>query len=397
MKILVLAWEFPPRIIGGISRHVAELYPELVKLDHQVCLITVAIENAPYQEIVEGIDVRRISVTATQDFFAWIDEMNQKMGSYVASLIDDQKYSFDLVHAHDWLVADAAIAIMQKLQIPLVATIHATEFGRNNGIHTDANRHIHFKESILTSAAQRVIVCSKYMRDEVERAFKCPDTKVDVIYNGLNLARATCLHRQDFDPITWRAKYAEFDQKIIYYVGRITYEKGIFILLNAAPKILTAMEGKAKFVIIGLGDAHAIMLKRQAWNLGIDHKVTFTGFMSDSDLGKFQMIADCAVFPSLYEPFGIVALESFAANMPIVVSNTGGLPEVVQDQITGVVAKVNDPDSLAEGILQILQNPNYARQLVKAARLDLEKRFCWQAIALQTEAVYQKTHFLTLR
>jgi glycosyltransferase involved in cell wall biosynthesis len=397
MKILVLAWEFPPRIIGGISRHVAELYPELVKLGHQICLITVATENAPPQEIVEGIEVHRISVDANQDFFAWIDEMNQKMESYVDFLRADLKSSFDLVHAHDWLVADAAIAIMQKLQISLVATIHATEYGRNNGIHTDANRHIHFKESSLAAAAQRIIVCSKYMQGEVERAFQCLDTKVDVVYNGLNLARTTQLQHQDFDPIAWRAKYAESDQKIIYYVGRITHEKGIFILLNAAPKILTAMEGKAKFVIIGSGDDHAILLKRQAWDLGIAHKVVFTGFMSDSDLGKFQLIADCAVFPSLYEPFGIVALESFAANMPIVVSNTGGLPEVVQDRVTGIVAKVNDPDSLAAGILQILQNPDYAKQLVKAARIDLEKRFCWQAIALQTEIVYKKTCFLTLR
>jgi glycosyltransferase involved in cell wall biosynthesis len=144
-------------------------------------------------------------------------------------------------------------------------------------------------------------------------------------------------------------------------------------------------------VIIGSGEAHTAILKRQAWNLGIDHQVIFTGFMTDHDLSRFQRIADCAVFPSLYEPFGIVALESFAANVPVVVSNTGGMPEVVKDQITGIVVQVNDPDSLAAGILQILQNPPAAKQMVEAAHYDLKKRFCWQAIAQKTAAVYQQT------
>jgi glycosyltransferase involved in cell wall biosynthesis len=228
------------------------------------------------------------------------------------------------------------------------------------------------------------------MQQEMERAFQCPISKIDVVYNGLNLERISQLNDQSFDPIAWRAKYAQPDEKIIYYVGRITYEKGIFILLNAAPKILEAMQGAVKFVIIGSGDAHATLLKRQAWNLGIDHKVIFTGFMTDLDLSKFQKIADCAVFPSLYEPFGIVALESFAANVPVVVSNTGGMPEVVQDQITGIVVQVNDPNALAGGILQILQQPQKAKQLVEAAHHDLKERFCWQAIAKKTEAVYQK-------
>jgi glycosyltransferase involved in cell wall biosynthesis len=390
MKILVLAWEFPPRIIGGISRHVAELYPELVKLGQQICLITVACEGAPNLEIVEGIEVHRLSVEPAPDFFDWVNNMNQCMDIYVRSLTEDQNHNFDLVHAHDWLVAEAAIAIKQKLQIPLVATIHATEYGRSNGIHTDVNRHVHFKEIKLAIAAQRVIVCTNYMCDEVDRALQCPSNKVDVVFNGLNLDRATKLHRQDFNPVDWRVQYADSDEPIIYYVGRLTHEKGIFVLLNAVPKILEAIGGKIKFVIIGSGDAHAVILKRQAWNLGIAHKIIFTGFMSDLDLAKFQMIADCAVFPSLYEPFGIVALESFAANVPVVVSNTGGLPEVVQDQITGIVVKVNDSDSLAQAILQILQKPDKTAQMVKAAHLDLKQRFCWEAIAQKTVAVYQK-------
>lgn len=168
----------------------------------------------------------------------------------------------------------------------------------------------------------------------------------------------------------------------------MTYEKGIFVLLNAAPKVLSSMGAKVKFVIIGGGNTN--QLKQQAWDLGIWHKCYFTGFIADEYLDKFQTIADCAVFPSLYEPFGIVALESFAARVPVVVSDTGGFPEVVQHTKTGVVTYVNNPDSLAWGILEVLKNPGYSQWLTDNAYEDLERRFSWPKLAQQTETVYQR-------
>ena len=148
------------------------------------------------------------------------------------------------------------------------------------------------------------------------------------------------------------------------------------------------MGDNVKFVIIGGGNADH--LKQQAKNLGIWHKCYFTGFMSDEDLDKFQTIADCAVFPSLYEPFGIVALESFAARVPVVVSDTGGLPEVVQHTKTGIVTQTNNPDSLAWGILEVLKNPGYRQWLVDNAYGQLEQRFDWYKLAQKTDTVYQR-------
>jgi glycosyltransferase involved in cell wall biosynthesis len=168
----------------------------------------------------------------------------------------------------------------------------------------------------------------------------------------------------------------------------MTYEKGVNVLLDAAPRILEVMRGKVKFVIIGGGNCDR--LKEQAWNLGIWDQCNFTGFMSDADLDKFQTIADCAVFPSLYEPFGIVALESFAARVPVVVSNTGGLPEVVTHATTGIVTYTNVASSLAWGILEILQHPDYAKILVDNAFADLPKRFNWTNLAIATVKVYEK-------
>jgi glycosyltransferase involved in cell wall biosynthesis len=381
MRILALAWEFPPRIIGGISRHVAELYPEIVKRGHEVHLITVAVERGASVETVDGIHVYRISVGVNNDFFQWVVQMNASMLNFAREFLS--KNAMDLIHAHDWLV--------EEFQLPLVTTIHATEYGRCNGIHNDTQRYIHHKEIRLTQASQRVIVCSEYMRGELQRALDCPAEKTDVVYNGLSVERwqnITAEHQYDLEAL--KAQYAKPEEAIIYFVGRITYEKGIYILLNAMPKVIAAMNDQVRLVIIGTGDAYSILLQRQAWDLGIYHKVLFTGFMADADFWKFQKVADCAVFPSLYEPFGIVALESFAAKIPLVVSDTGGLPEVVRHQVTGIVTRVNDADSLAEGIIEILHNPEHAKTLVNNAQADLKESFAWDKLAEQTEAVFLK-------
>lgn len=384
MKILVLAWEFPPRIVGGIARHVSELYPEIVKLGHEIHLITVEFGLAPHYEVVDGVHIHRVAVDQSNDFFHWVVNMNESMGRHGGKLLLEDG-PFDLIHAHDWLVSDAAIVLKHMFKVPLIGTIHATEFGRHNGIHSEQQRYISSKERQLAHESWRVIVCTNYMRLEVERALGTPWDKIDVVYNGI---RPEKKHRHpEFDFWSFRRRYAADDEKIVYYVGRMAYEKGISVLLSAAPKVISEMAGQAKIVLIGSG--HALPdLKHQAWNLGIWDKCYFTGFMSDSDLDKFQTVANCAVFPSLYEPFGIVALESFAARVPVVVSDTGGLPEVVRHGKTGVVTWTNDPTSLAWGILEVLKNPGFAEWLTDNAYADLDKRFRWDKLAQQTEAVY---------
>ncbi|MGI0482334.1 glycosyltransferase family 4 protein [Geminocystis sp. CENA526] len=383
MKILVLSWEFPPRIVGGIARHVAELYPEIVKLSHDVHLITLEFGNAPKFEMVEGIKIYRICVPPDDNFFQWVAHMNDIMRVRAENLIANIG-TFDLIHAHDWLVADSAIALKHRFKIPLVGTIHATEYGRHNGIHNETHAYIASKEGNLVYESWRIIVCSDYMRHEINRALGCPWDKIDIVYNGIRpekKVRSSNVNYREF-----RRKFAHDEEKIIYYVGRMTYEKGIHVLLNAAPKILSSLGNKAKFVIIGGGNTNYI--KDLAHNLGIWERCYFTGFMSDDDLNLFQTVADCAVFPSLYEPFGIVVLESFASRVPVVVSDTGGLPEVVRHGQTGIVTQTNNPDSLAWGILEVLRNPDYTKLLVENAYDDLAKRFQWAKLAQQTVDVY---------
>lgn len=385
MKILVLAWEFPPRLVGGIARHVAELYPEIVALGYEIHLITVEVDNAATYEVIEGIHIHRVAVAQGHDFFHWVVNMNESMTAYGENLIAEVGH-FDLIHAHDWLVGDSAIALKHSFKIPLLATIHATEYGRNNGIYQEGQKYIHDKEQTLVYNAWRVIVCSQYMRHEIERVLQSPWDKIDVIYNGIRPEKKLPL--EEPEKIDFRRRFANDDEKIVYYVGRMAYEKGVAVLLNAAPQVLWDLQGKVKFVIVGGGNTE--QLKQQAGTLGIWQKCYFTGFMADQDLDKFQTVADCAVFPSLYEPFGIVALESFASKVPVVVSNTGGLPEVVEHNKTGIVTYANNPDSLAWGIVKVLRNPEYAQFLVENAYQALDTHFSWEKLAQQTVKVYEQ-------
>jgi len=385
MKILVLSWEFPPRIIGGIARHVAELYPELVKLGHEVHLVTVKSGEAPMYEIVEGTAVHRVPVGPSQNFFHWIGNMNEAMGRHGGKLITEEK-NFDIIHAHDWLVADAAIALKHIFKLPLITTIHATENGRHNGIHNHGQQYIHEKEKELVYNSWRVIVCSNYMRGDVTRTLDSPWDKIDVIYNGICPGKKPS--RNEFDSVNFRRHFAEDREKIVYYLGRMTPEKGLSVLIHAAPKVIEQMGDRVKFIMIGGGKNDR--WKQEIWNLGISERFHFTGFMSEENLHKFQAIADCAVFPSLYEPFGIVALESFAARVPVVVSDTGGLPEVVEHGRTGIVTKVGNPNSLALGILEALRDPSIVQELVDNAYQELDHKFCWGRIAKQTDGVYHR-------
>jgi glycosyltransferase involved in cell wall biosynthesis len=327
--------------------------------------------------------VHRVAVAPGQDFFQWIGNLNESMGDYGGKVLLE-KGPFDLIHAHDWLVGDAARALQHHFQLPLIATIHATEYGRCNGLHNDTNHFINNKEKELARDAEQVIVCSEYMGREVGYALNCSLEKIHVVYNGICPSKKE--QDPEFDYQQFRQRFATDDEKIIYYVGRISHEKGIAVLIEATAKVLQNLGEKVKLVVIGGGNTDH--LKQQAGELGIYHKCYFTGFMLDEELDKFQTIADCAIFPSLYEPFGIVALESFAARVPVVVSDAGGLPEVVHHGKTGIVTWASHADSVAWGIEEILNNPDYAQKLVQNAYEELETRFSWAALAQQTEAVY---------
>ncbi len=169
-------------------------------------------------------------------------------------------------------------------------------------------------------------------------------------------------------------------------MGRLVREKGVEILIEAMAGVLAA-HPEAKLVVAGAGPYEHLAARARA--LGIGHKVSFAGFVSD-DLARLYAIADVAVFPSLYEPFGIVALEAMAAGVPVVSSDVGGLREVVTHGLTGLHTWANNPHSLAWGVSQVLGDNVLASRLRRRARQEVLARFHWDGIAEQTLGVYEE-------
>ena len=386
MKILMLTWEYPPRIVGGIARVVHDLSKRLIKDGHEVTVVTYR-DNAgvPEYENDKGVNVYRVDnyMIHPNNFIDWIMQLNFNLIAKATEIINKES-GFDVIHAHDWLVTYAAKSLKNAYDIPIVATIHATEAGRNSGIHDDTQRYINDTEWLLTYEATEVIVNSNFMKNDLQRLFGLPYDKINVIPNGINLNNFTGIER-DYD---FRRQYAMDNEKIILYVGRLVYEKGIQHLIAAMPKILSNYHD-AKLVIAGKGGM-IDELKAETSSLGLDNKVYFTGYMDSKKVQKMYKCADVSVFPSTYEPFGIVALEAMLAGVPTVVSDVGGLDEIVTHGVDGMKSYAGNSNSIADSVTALLYDHQLATNISKKARQKVKEQFNWEKIAQDTHFTYEK-------
>lgn len=386
IRVMMLTWEFPPRVIGGISPHVYYLSKNLTKNNVKTYVVTCDFPGAAPYEKINGVEIFRVDSykNPSPDFASWVYLMNMNMQKEAAAIVKNIG-GIDIFHAHDWLVANVGIGLKHVFRKPLVATMHSTEIGRRGGLHSDYERMIHETESWLTYEAWNVICCSNYMLSHVKDVFNLPPGKLIMIPNGVETEDYN--QYSDYELSRFRDKFALPDEKIVLFVGRLVYEKGVHVLVNAVPKILEKVN--AKFIIVGNGymkDNLVSLVK----NMGISHKVLFTGFLDEETLRKLQKCADVSVVPSLYEPFGIVALEAMAAKSPLVVSDTGGLSEIVEHDVTGFKVQPNDPCSLAKGITKILLDEEYAHRLRANAYRKVRENFSWNRISRDTRSLYSK-------
>lgn len=388
MRILMFSWEYPPHVVGGLGKHVAELLPPLGSLPEvDLHLVTPRWDSGKTLERVGRSTVHRVNPPSTEgDYYTWAWQTNLRLEEYAHRLWQESG-PFDLIHVHDWLVAFVGTALKRSYMAPLLSTIHATERGRGRGhLASDQSRAIHHVEWWLAYESWRVIACSEYMRDEIADYFDCPPDKIDVVPNGVETARFDRLEGQDFSH--FRNMYALPSEQIVFSVGRVVFEKGLHVLLTATPLIL-AKQPTAKVVVAGKG-WELESLRSLAWSLDVGEKVLFTGFIPDEDRDRLFKIADCAVFPSLYEPFGIVALEAMAARCPVVVSEVGGLKDVVRHGETGITVYPENPESLAWGILHTLQHPEWSEARVENAYRTVREEYNWERIARLTADTYRR-------
>ena len=401
MRVIMLTWEYPPKIVGGIARHVYDLAHAMTAQGAEVHVITCEHPARPPRRW-------RTASTSTgsrprgrpNDFIHWVQLLNDAMlaraDALIPTLLDSPAMDATgharaadpiILHAHDWLAHFAGAALKHKYHLPLVATIHATEYGRNNGIKGPVQEYISSVEWNLQNEAWRVIVCTEFMKRECEHALHTPWDKMDIIYNGVEASKFqlpdfTAEEKAPSAPSTPRPKKRSSSSWAAWCARRASKYSS-----RPCPKSAGATTTPSSLICGGGKRDHLVNL---ASYLGMERHVYFAGFVPDDDLMKIYQIIDIACFPSLYEPFGIVALEGMAAHVPVVVSDAGGLPEVVQNGVTGITTYAGNPNSLADGLLKALHEPETVQRMSDEAYQRVLTVFNWDVIATQTLAVFDR-------
>jgi glycogen(starch) synthase len=385
-RILILTWEYPPVIEGGLARHVRKLAEELVAQGTQVEVLTRGRSADGRSEEQGGVCVHRIPEPSyprdLDRFLGWVEQMNEDMLAAGRALAEEHCY--ELVHGHDWLVARAAATLSDELEIPYVTTIHATEHGRHQGwVDKPPQSTIHAVERWMAQRADSVITCSHYMRGHVADIFDIDERRITVIPNGIDPS--------DLRPVddlqTLRAQFAQPLQKLVLLVGRLVYEKGFQLALDALPGVIESVP-EVRFLVAGSG-THEAELKAQAQRLGLSERGVFLGWIGDDALHSLYRIADLCVVPSLYEPFGLVALEAMASGCPCIVADTGGLREVVPaGERVGLRFNGGDAEHLGVMIERLLVDQELRERLVAEASEHVLS-FDWSDVAQRTAVVYR--------
>jgi len=387
-RVLILSWEYPPLIEGGLARHVRKLSEALAELGHEVHVLTRGGEESPAEETTAGVAIHRVREPRRPrdlgEFVTWVERMNSDMLAAGVELGD--RFDFDLVHGHDWLVANACDHLARRFGSPLVTTIHATEHGRHQGwVDKHPQSYIHGVERWITNRADRVIACSYYMREQIADIFGVEEKRVAVIPNGIDPEDLQPSDDAELERL--RAEFAAPEEKLVLLIGRLVYEKGFQIALEAMPRLVERVPG-TRFLVAGSG-THEQELKRQAADLGLLEHGTFLGWIGDDVLHSLYPIADLCVVPSIYEPFGLVALEAMASGCPCIVADTGGLREVVPHDEAGLRFRSRDPESLAAVAERVLADDELGHRLVEEA-YEHVRRFDWLDVAEQTADVYDE-------
>ncbi len=279
------------------------------------------------------------------------------------------KETFDVIHAHDWMTFPAGLMLARRTGKPLVVHVHSTEFDRS-GEHV--NQQVYDIERRGMHGAIRVITVSRLTKNIVTTRYGISPTKVDVVYNGIKM-----------DPVAHGMSPIGRREKIVLYMGRITFQKGPEYFIRSAARVLQIMPN-VRFVIAGSGDMYKRCIELAA-ELGIGHKILFTGFLRGRDIDRVFSMANLYVMPSVSEPFGIAPLEALSHDVPVLISKSSGVSEVLTHAL-----KVDfwDTEAMADKIAAVLKHPPLSQTLRRHAAMEV-RRLTWQDAASKCHRVYE--------
>jgi glycogen synthase len=405
IKTLMLGWEFPPYISGGLGTACFGLTRAMGRLGMDVTFLLprmgpLRLAGSPEMGLESGsphVRLRavpssllaygrygnpRSSQRATTEAGKH-EELPEGPAPYGPNICEEvHRYAmrvmkiaeaeeFDVIHAHDWMTFPAAIALAAHSGKPLVVQVHSTEFDRS-GEHV--NQYVYDIERHGMHAAARVITVSNYTRNVVVSRYAVPPEKVDVVYNGIDFSDAA--------EVTTSPSFK--NDKVVLFLGRITMQKGPEYFLYAAKRVLEK-EKNVKFVMAGDGDRLYGTIDLAAW-LGIGHRVFFTRFLRGDEVARAYRMADLYVMPSVSEPFGIAPLEALQYNVPVLVSKSSGIAEAFRNALKVDFWDINE---MANKIVAVLRHPPLQETLRVNGRSEA-LRFRWEDSAARVHDVYRR-------
>ncbi|HTY91716.1 MAG TPA: glycosyltransferase family 4 protein [Methanocella sp.] len=409
MRIAFFAWEYPPRLVGGLGTYAEYITREYVRLGNDVTVLTMNNGSLKTSEVMQGVAVHRplgvdvsglLKVIADGELRSWGDQLRFFSSILVNDILCCAKLSnqlvraegsrFDIACVHDWMGAMAAPTLKSELSLPLVFHVHSTEWGRSGGRGSKAVNDIEF---LGATTADRIITVSYAMKEDLA-GHGWPADRIHVVWNGIDPDTYDPAKAAMDEVAALRKRYGIDTGKMILFVGRLNWVKGIMNLVQAMPAVLIE-HPEAKLVILGTGDEENDV-RHLAARLGLEKSVICRfEFVSEHERILHYAASDLCVFPSIYEPFGIVSLEAMAMEKPIVVGASGvsGLKEQVVsggDGRTGVHVDGNSPADIAWGINEALQDEVRMKRWGKAARKRVLEYFTWDKVARETLSIYEE-------
>ncbi len=388
MRVLTLATEFPPAHGYGLGRYVSELTAALAAGG---CEVAVACNNwdggrPEGRRVRAGVEVGNAPLLVPIKGYTWVADVLQSNVLLEARALEMARRNggFEVLHIHDWLAASAAKSLRDLLGLPLVVTMHDTVRGRNQGQLSGEEQYIAQMEGWACEQADLVLTNSAFIRRELAEAYQVPEDKLAVVGCGVS----PDAFASDTPPQHFKLALGCEDAPLIFFVGRLAQAKGPQVLLEAAPHVLK-LRPDVRFIFAGEGTLRE-PLQERAGQLGIAGQARFVGHLRGKVLATLYRAAEMVVVPSLYEPFGMVALEAMACGTPVVAADTGGLSEIMAHGDCALPAPPNDPVTLARAILHLLQQPERAAQIAERGAEIARERYRWADVAQRTLRAYER-------
>ena len=376
----MVVWEFPPEVASGVASHTDGLAHAMAAAGHEVVVLTRSHPSVGDDAEIGGVRVLRTEVSLPwipdDDLIAQTASANHHLVSLAAAL---GEWSPDVVHCHDWHTAWAGDVLSRLFDVSLVATFHGTERTRHGG-HLPPGRptDVHTIEWWLAFRAQRIITTTQLLAREIASGFELDPDRIQVIANGI-------------EPMWWRsAPDGDGDDRERYVLtwGRVQYEKGFQVLVRAMSTVRSTVPGLG-CIIAGRG-SFLPELQSQIDLEGVSDLIRLPGFLSDTELRAAIHRASCVVIPSLYEPFGVVALEAMAAGAPLIVAETGGLAELVAGTGAAEMFEPGNADQLADAITRVVTDSEAAAELRRRSTEVVDATYSWAAIAARSVEIYRE-------